>query len=58
MVDKARARVSSTIRSITVFWVVTSSPVVGSSAIRSCGRQASASAITTRWHMPPDSSNG
>ena len=21
-------------------------------------RQASASAITTRWHMPPDSSNG
>ena len=32
-----RARVSSTIRSITAFCVVTSRPVVGSSAIRSCG---------------------
>ena len=58
MVDMPRSRVSSTIRSITVFCVVTSRPVVGSSAISSCGRQASASAITTRWHMPPDSSNG
>ena len=39
-------------------WVVTSSPVVGSSAISSAGRQASAMAIITRWHMPPDSSKG
>ena len=53
-----RALVSPAIRSITAFWVVTSSPVVGSSAISRRGSQASASAITTRWHMPPDSSNG
>ncbi len=53
-----RSRVRSVTRSITAFWVVTSRPVVGSSAMRSCGRQASASAITTRWHMPPDNSNG
>ena len=53
-----RCLVSSVTSSITVFWVVTSRPVVGSSAIRSCGRQASASAITMRWHMPPESSNG
>jgi hypothetical protein len=37
---------------------VTSRPVVGSSAISSCGLQASASAIITRWHCPPESSNG
>src|SRR6516165_317667 len=36
-------------------WMVTSSAVVGSSAIRSFGRQASAMAIITRWRMPPDS---
>ncbi len=38
--------------------VVTSRPVVGSSAISTDGVQASAMAIITRWHMPPDSSNG
>ena len=38
--------------------VVTSRPVVGSSAISSRGWQARAIAINTRWHMPPDSSNG
>ena len=37
-------------------WMVTSSPVVGSSAISSVGSQASAVAIITRWRMPPDSS--
>ena len=36
-------------------WIVTSSAVVGSSAISSDGSQASASAIITRWRMPPDS---
>ena len=36
----------------------TSRPVVGSSAINKRGSQASAMAIMTRWHMPPDSSNG
>src|SRR5882762_3537076 len=41
IVDMPRSRVSSTTRSITAFCVVTSRPVVGSSAIRSCGRQAS-----------------
>ena len=35
--------------------MVTSSAVVGSSAITSDGLQASAIAISTRWRMPPDS---
>ena len=35
--------------------MVTSSAVVGSSAISSSGSQASASAIITRWRMPPES---
>ena len=33
---------------------VTSSAVVGSSAIRSRGRQASAIAIAIRWRIPPE----
>ena len=36
-------------------WMVTSSAVVGSSAISSLGRQESAMAIITRWRMPPES---
>jgi hypothetical protein len=39
-------------------WMVTSSAVVGSSAISSAGSQASAMAIITRWRMPPESSCG
>ena len=39
-------------------WVVTSSAVVGSSAISSRGSQISAAAITARCRMPPDSSCG
>ena len=35
-------------------WIVTSSAVVGSSAISSFGSQASAMAIITRWRMPPE----
>ena len=35
--------------------MVTSSAVVGSSAISSLGSQASAIAIITRWRMPPES---
>ena len=35
-------------------WVVTSSAVVGSSAISSAGFMASAMAMTTRWHWPPE----
>ncbi len=36
-------------------WMVTSSAVVGSSAISSSGSQASAIAIITRCRMPPES---
>ncbi len=35
-------------------WIVTSRAVVGSSAISSRGLQDMASAIITRWRMPPD----
>jgi hypothetical protein len=38
--------------------VTTSSAVVGSSAIRSCGSSAIAMAITARCFMPPDISCG
>ena len=38
--------------------MVTSSAVVGSSAISRAGRQISAMAIMARWRMPPESSNG
>ena len=43
-----------TSRSRICFWMVTSSAVVGSSAISSFGLQAMAMAIMTRWHWPPD----
>ncbi len=43
------------IRSRIWAWMVTSSAVVGSSAISSLGWQASAMAIITRWRMPPES---
>ena len=35
-------------------WIVTSSAVVGSSAISSLGLHDSAMAIITRWRMPPE----
>ena len=35
-------------------WMVTSSAVVGSSAIRSFGSHASAMAIIARWRIPPE----
>ena len=35
-------------------WTVTSSAVVGSSAIRSLGRLAMPIPIITRWRMPPE----
>jgi hypothetical protein len=38
--------------------VVTSSAVVGSSAISSTGSSTSAQAIITRWRWPPDRRNG
>ncbi len=46
------------IRSRIWAWIVTSSAVVGSSAMSSSGSQARAIAIITRWAMPPDSSCG
>ena len=46
----SRARISAC--------TVTSSAVVGSSAISSCGRQASAAAMATRWRWPPEISCG
>ena len=36
-------------------WMVTSSAVVGSSAISRSGSLASAMAIMTRWRWPPES---
>ena len=39
-------------------WMVTSSAVVGSSAMRMSGSLARAMAIITRWRWPPDSSCG
>ena len=45
-------------RSSTCACVVTSSAVVGSSAIRMRGSQASAIAIITRWRRPPLNWNG
>ncbi len=52
------SRFSSAIRSRISAWTVTSSAVVGSSAISSSGPHAMALAIITRWRMPPDSSCG
>ena len=49
---------AAAIRSRICACVVTSSAVVGSSAIRTSGLQASAMAIMTRWRMPPEYSNG
>jgi len=40
------------------FWLVTSSAVVGSSAISSFGSSTSAIAIMMRWRWPPDSRCG
>ena len=53
-----RAAADSRSRSRTCAWIVTSSAVVGSSAISSSGSQASAIAIITRCFMPPESWNG
>ena len=46
---------SSSSRARICAWIVTSSAVVGSSAISSFGSQASAIAIMTRWRRPPES---
>ena len=51
---RCRTRISSRICA----WVVTSSAVVGSSAISTSGSSASAMAIITRWRCPPERRNG
>ena len=51
-------RCRSAIRSRICAWIVTSSAVVGSSATSSSGSHARAIAISTRWRIPPDISNG
>jgi hypothetical protein len=48
-------RCSSAINCTMRAWMVTSSAVVGSSATITRGRPAKAMAISTRWHMPPES---
>ena len=53
--DIPRRRRSESISSRICFWMVTSSAVVGSSAISSFGSQASAIAIITRCRIPPES---
>ncbi len=52
--DIWRLRCSAAMSSRICFWIVTSSAVVGSSAIRSLGSQAIAIAIITRCCWPPD----
>ena len=52
-ISKSRRRLS--IRSRIWAWIVTSSAVVGSSAISSFGEFTSAIAIITRWRRPPES---
>ena len=52
---KPLSRCSSASSSSTWACTITSSAVVGSSAISSFGSHASASAISTRWRCPPDS---
>ena len=44
---RSRSRISA--------WMVTSSAVVGSSAISTLGEQEIAIAIMTRWRIPPES---
>ena len=53
--DIPSRRRSESISSRICFWMVTSSAVVGSSAMSSFGSLASAIAIITRCRMPPDS---
>ena len=55
-IPSARCRSSSSSRICA--WTVTSSAVVGSSAISSLGSLASAIAIIARWRIPPENSCG
>ena len=55
MIARPRSRWRSASRRSTCAWTITSSAVVGSSAISIRGSHAIASAIRTRWRWPPDS---
>ena len=57
-IDEPSSRWTSRIIASTPFCTITSSAVVGSSAMMNSGRQTVASAIVTRWRMPPESSCG
>ena len=50
-----RRSLSFAMRARICAWMVTSSAVVGSSAMRSAGSRASPIAIMTRWRIPPES---
>ena len=50
----SRSATSARSRSRICAWIVTSSAVVGSSAISSFGSHASAIAIIARWRIPPE----
>ena len=52
------SRCNASSNSSTWAWIVTSSAVVGSSAMRRLGRQAKAMAINARCRWPPESSCG
>ena len=54
MIDVPNSRFRFSISSRICAWIVTSSAVVGSSAISTFGLQASAAAIIARWRMPPE----
>ncbi|SVK54636.1 Protein of uncharacterised function (DUF1602) [Acinetobacter baumannii] len=58
MMAVLNSRFSSLSNVMICAWTVTSSAVVGSSAISSFGRHSSAMAIITRWRMPPENSCG
>ena len=58
MIARPNSRCRSSSSLSTCAWTITSSAVVGSSAISSLGSQASASPISTRWRWPPESSCG
>ena len=57
-IDEPWSRWSRFISSRICAWIVTSSAVVGSSAISSDGLHESAIAIITRWRIPPENSCG
>jgi len=57
-IDVRISEISSFMRVRTWAWIVTSTALVGSSAMSSEGFSLSASAIMTRWRIPPESSWG